>query len=83
MRYTVHAEQRRTPVEFEFATGAEAVCKAWSLMATGATGLHIYDDETDEPYWPSEFAGLFKVRAPEAAHPDQETAARRQAGRLG
>jgi hypothetical protein len=61
MRYTIHAEQRRAPVEFEYATAAEAVCKAWSLMATGATGLYIYDDETDEAYWPNEFAGLFKV----------------------
>jgi hypothetical protein len=55
-------------------------------MATGATGLYIYDDETDEVYWPNDFAGLFKKRASEAAHPeapDQETVARRQAGRLG
>jgi hypothetical protein len=66
-------------------TAAEAVCKAWRLMATGATGLYIYDDETDEAYWPNDFAGLFKVRVSEAAYPeapDQETAARRQAGRL-
>jgi hypothetical protein len=86
MRYTIHAEQRRASVEFEFATAAEAVCKAWRLMATGASGLYIYDDETDQAYWPNEFAGLFKVRASEAAHPeapDQEPAARRQAGRLG
>jgi hypothetical protein len=71
-------------VEFEYATAAEAVCKAWSLMATGATGLYIYDDETDEAYWPNEFAGLFKVRASEAAHAealDQEL--RPAAGRLG
>jgi hypothetical protein len=84
MRYTIHAEQRRAPVEFEYATPAEAVCKAWSLMVTGATGLYIYDDETDDAYWPNEFAGLVKVRASGAAHPeapDQETAAGRQMAR--
>jgi hypothetical protein len=86
MRYTIHAEQRRAPVEFEFATAAEAVCKAWSLMGTGATGLYIYDDETDEAYWPNEFAGLFKVSASEGAHPEapaREPPAPRQASRLG
>jgi hypothetical protein len=85
MRYTIHFEQRRAPVEFEFATAAEAVCKAWRLMATGVTGLYIYDDETDEAYWPNDFAALFTVRASEPAHPeapDQETAACRQTGRL-
>jgi hypothetical protein len=70
MRYTVHAEQRRAPVEFEFATAAEAVCKAWNLMGTGATGLYVYDDETDETFWPDEFAGQFKVRISEVARPE-------------
>jgi hypothetical protein len=86
MRYTVHAERRRAPMEFEFATAAEAVCIAWSLMATGATGLYIYDDETDEAYWPNDFAALFTVRASEAAHPeapDREPTAPRQSMRRG
>jgi hypothetical protein len=60
MRFTVHAEQRRGSVEFEFATAIEAISKAWQLMAAGATGLYVYDDETDETYWPNSFAELHR-----------------------
>jgi hypothetical protein len=61
MRFTVHAEQRREPVEFEFATAIEAISKAWQLMSAGATHLYIYDDETDEAHWPNTFTELHKV----------------------
>jgi hypothetical protein len=61
MRFTVHAEQRREPVEFEFASPIEAISKAWQLMAAGATHLYIYDDDTDEAYWPNTFVELHKA----------------------
>ncbi len=61
MRFTVHAEQCCGPAEFEFATAIEAISKAWQLMAAGATGLYIYDDEVDGAYWPNTFTELHKV----------------------
>ena len=61
MRFTVYAEQRRGPVEFEFASAIEAISKAWQLMAAGATHLYIYDDDTDEAYWPNTFVELHKA----------------------
>jgi hypothetical protein len=69
MRYTVHAEQRKEPIEFGFTTAVEAVSKAWSLMASGATGLYIYDNETYEAFVPDEFAALFRARA-QVAQPE-------------
>lgn len=61
MRFTVHAEQSREPIEFEFATAIEAVSKAWQLLAARASGVYVYDDETDMAYWPNTFAELHKV----------------------
>jgi hypothetical protein len=69
MRFTVHAEQHRGPVEFEFATAIEAISKAWQLMAAGATGLYIYDDETDGAYWPNTFTELHKASIFEVSDP--------------
>jgi hypothetical protein len=51
MRYLVHADQHRRPVEFAFQTAAEAVSKAWSLMGSGATDLYILDKHAYEA-WP-------------------------------
>jgi hypothetical protein len=65
MRYTVRVEKRPAPVEFEFGDAAQAVSKAWSLMSSGATSLYVYDNETCEAFFPGEFAGLFKSRAPQ------------------
>jgi hypothetical protein len=61
MRFTVHAERPRETVEFEFARAIEAISKAWQLMSAGATRLYIYDDETDDAYWPNRFAELHKA----------------------
>jgi hypothetical protein len=61
MRFIVHAEQTSAPVDFEFATAVEAISKAWQLMAAGATGLRIYDEETGRAYWPNTFAELHKT----------------------
>jgi hypothetical protein len=58
MKYTVHAEQRRGPVEFTLATPFDAITKAWELLDAGGTGLYIYDDEMDAVFWPDEFAEL-------------------------
>jgi hypothetical protein len=58
MRYTVHAEQPRGPVEFHRATAFEAITTGRALIDAGATGLYIYDDEIDAAYWPDEFAEL-------------------------
>jgi hypothetical protein len=66
MRYTIHGEQLRAP-------WSSRMRPQRRRSATGATALYIYDDETDEAYWPNEFAGLFKVRASEAAHPEAPT----------
>jgi hypothetical protein len=63
MRYVVHAEQHREPIEFPFQTAAEAVSKAWSLMGSGATDLYIFDNDTYEVFFPDEFAGLFRTTA--------------------
>jgi hypothetical protein len=71
MRYTVHAEQSGEPTDFEFTTAVEAVSKAWSLMASGATGLYIYDNETHEAFVPDEFAGLFRMGA-QVAQPEAQ-----------
>jgi hypothetical protein len=67
MRFTVHAEQSRGPVEFHRATAFEAITTGWELMGAGATGLYIYDDEMDAAYWPDEFAELHMIT--EAARP--------------
>ncbi len=61
MRYLVHADQARRPVEFEFQTAAEAIAKAWSLMGSGATDLYIFDKYTYEAFSPGEFVGLFRM----------------------
>ena len=61
MRFTVHAEQSRGPVEFHRATAFEAITTGWELMDAGATGLYVYDDEIDAPYWPDEFAELYRI----------------------
>jgi hypothetical protein len=61
MRFTVHAEQSRGPVEFHRATASEAITTGWELMDAGATGLYIYDDEIDAVYWPDEFAELHMI----------------------
>ena len=61
MRFTVHADQHRTPIKFELATAIEAISKAWTLMGAGATGVYIYDDEMDQAYWPHEFSALRTV----------------------
>jgi hypothetical protein len=58
MRFTVHAEQLRCPVEFQAATAIEAVSKAWQLLEAGAAGLYIYDDEKDQAFWPERFGDL-------------------------
>ena len=63
MRYVVHAEQHREPIEFAFQTAAEAVSKAWSLMGSGATDLYIFDNDTYEVFFPDEFVGLFRTTA--------------------
>jgi hypothetical protein len=65
MRFTDHAEQHRTPVEYELATAIEAISKAWTLMGAGATGVYIYDDEMDQAYWPHEFSALRAVSTAE------------------
>jgi hypothetical protein len=69
MRFTVHADQHRTSIEFELATVIEAISKAWTLMGAGATGVYIYDDEMDQAYWPHEFSALRPVNIAEAAFP--------------
>jgi hypothetical protein len=67
MRFTVHADRHRIPVEYELATAIEAISKAWTLMGAGASGVYIYDDEMDQAYWPHEFSALRTVSIAEAA----------------
>jgi hypothetical protein len=62
MRYVVHAHNRE-PIEFAFPTAADAVAKAWRMMASGATGLYIFDNDTYETFYPGEFVGLFGMTA--------------------
>jgi hypothetical protein len=63
MRYVVHAQKHREPVQFAFSTAADAVATAWRMMRSGATGLYIFDNETYETFFPSEFVGLFGTMA--------------------
>jgi hypothetical protein len=63
MRYVVHAHQHREPIDFAFSTAADAVAKAWRMMASGATGLYIFDNDTYETFFPGEFVGLFGTAA--------------------
>jgi hypothetical protein len=72
MRFTVHAEQCREPVEFEFATAIEVISKAWQLVAANATGVYIYDNETDMAYWPNTFGELHKVSILEPLTPREK-----------
>jgi hypothetical protein len=72
MRFTVHAEQYRKPVDFEFATAIEAISKAWQLAAARATGVYIFDDETDRAYWPNTFAELHRVSILEPFTPSEK-----------
>jgi hypothetical protein len=47
MRFTVHAEQSRGPVEFHRATAFEAITTGWELMDAGATvGAPAYVGES-------------------------------------
>ena len=68
MRFTVHAKLPSGPVEFELttATAIDAASKARKLVAAGATGVYVYDDETDATYWPDRFADLLKVSSSDA-----------------
>jgi hypothetical protein len=52
MRFTVHAKHYREPIERRFASAIE---EAWRLMAAEATGVYIFDDDTDKTYWPDRF----------------------------
>ena len=61
MRFTVHAERHRVPIEFRVGTAIEAISKAWKVMGDAATGVYIYDDELDAAYWPDQFAELVQV----------------------
>jgi hypothetical protein len=63
MRFTVHAKHNREPIERRFASIVDATREAWRLMAAGATGVHIFDDNTDTAYWPDRFVELHR-RAP-------------------
>jgi hypothetical protein len=63
MRYVVHAQKHREPIEFAFPTAADAVAKAWRMMNSGATGLYIFDNVTYETFFPGEFVGLFGTTA--------------------
>ncbi len=78
MRYTVHTEQHSGALAFEVATAIEAISKAWKLMSAGASGVYIYDDDTDEVFWPDKFAALFSIRmvetTPEMQEPRRPTA---------
>jgi hypothetical protein len=47
MRFTVHAKHNREPIERRFASIIDATREAWRLMAAGATGVHIFDDNTE------------------------------------
>jgi hypothetical protein len=60
MRFTVHAKHNREPIERRFATAIEATHDAWRLMAAGATGVYIFDDNTDKAYWPDRFVELHR-----------------------
>ena len=63
MRYVVHAHQHRESIDFAFSTAADAVAKAWRMMASGATGLYIFDNVSYETFSPGEFIGLFRTTA--------------------
>jgi hypothetical protein len=58
MRFTVHAKHNREPIERRFASAIEATSEAWRLLAAGATGVYIFDDNTGKAYWPDGFAEL-------------------------
>ena len=58
MRFTVHAKHNREPIGRRFASAIEATSEAWRLMAAGATGVYIFDDNTGKAFWPDEFAEL-------------------------
>jgi hypothetical protein len=60
MRFTVHAKHNREPIERRFTNTVEATREAWRLMAAGATGVYIFDDNTDKAYWPEGFAELHR-----------------------
>jgi hypothetical protein len=47
MRFTVRAEHNREPIERRFAAPSRPA-EAWWLMAAGAIGIYIFDDNTDK-----------------------------------
>jgi 2-methylisocitrate lyase-like PEP mutase family enzyme len=60
MRFTVHAEHDRGSVERGFARAFEAIREAWRLMAEGAVGVHIVDNNTKEVFAPERFFELHR-----------------------
>jgi hypothetical protein len=45
MRFIVHAEHNGEP---GFASAFDAIREAWRLLAEGAIGVYIFDDETND-----------------------------------
>jgi hypothetical protein len=59
MRFIVHADHKRAPIECRFASAIDATREAWRLVTVGATGVYIFDDTTGKAYWPDHFAELY------------------------
>jgi hypothetical protein len=60
MRFTVHAEHNRGPIERGFAGAFDAIREAWRLLAEGAMGVYIVDNKTKEVFAPDRFFELHR-----------------------
>jgi hypothetical protein len=60
MPFIVHAEHNGEPVQRGFASAFDAIREAWRLLAEGAIGVYIFDDETNEAFAPDRFSELYR-----------------------
>jgi hypothetical protein len=60
MRFIVHGALKRHAIERRFTTAIEAAYAAWELMASGATGVYVFDDSAGRAYSPDYLAELYR-----------------------
>jgi hypothetical protein len=60
MRFIVYRALKRHAIERRFTTAIEAAHGAWELMAAGATGVYVFDDNVGRAYSPDHLAELYR-----------------------
>jgi hypothetical protein len=66
MRFTVHGEQNIRHAEIAHDSATDAIIGALALLGTGMSVVYIYDDATDQTFWPDDFDALYAASTSEA-----------------